>query len=315
MAFLVNEKNGRFYTKNVELLCDPKMLRCVCGIAGWNILKALSEKPSYPCEIAKKLKIGEQIAYYYIRQMEKSGIIKIHSKSERKGALAKYYVPTASAFAIELPFGDEELAEFPMKRESKKLAGFMYPFVASGKLDACVVVGSPDPHGLHQVRARDGHYGIDLAILLGQLSAMPDEFVTRLDIDIRAENRYNNNLIIVGGILTNVITAEVNKYLPVRFDTETFPFRKIVSEQTGKSYTEDNCGFIAKIPSPFDKEKHIMVIAGNRYGGTKAAVLGLTRHYETVLEKYGGEDNWGCVVQGLDVDGDGKIDSVKVLEP
>lgn len=239
----------------------------------------------------------------------------MQNKVERGGALAKYYFPRESAFALELPFGEEALAELPFRKEPEKLKKFLYPFASGGKFSASIVVGSPDPHGTHQVRARDSHYGVDLALFFGQFAEMPEEFSTRLDIDIKAENRYRQNLILIGGVLTNVITSEINGYLPAKFDMETFPFRKIVSESTGKSYTEDNCGIIAKIVNPHDREKSILVFAGIRAGGTKAAVLGLTRHYEAILKKYSDEDNWACVVQGLDMDGDGKIDSVKVLEP
>jgi len=314
MVFLVSEKNDKYYIKSVKMISGAAGIKSLASATGRKILFALAEKPSYPAELAKKLKIHEQLIYYHIHKMEREKIVEVRSKSERGGALAKYYSPTESAFAIELPFGEESLAEIPFRKENPKLKQFLFPFINAGAFNATIVVGAPDPHGLHQVRARDGHYGVDLALLFGQYSSLPSEFVTKLDVDVRAENKYNQNLILVGGILTNVITAEVNKYLPVRFDTENFPFRKIISEKTGKSYIEDTCGIIAKITSPFDKEKSIIVIAGIRFAGTKAAVLGLTRHYETILEKYSGEDNWGCVVQGLDIDGDGKIDSVRVLE-
>lgn len=314
MTFLVTEKKGGFYVKGVRVLSGAEGIKSLANSTSRKILYALAEKPSYPAEIAKKLKMHEQIVYYHIRRMERENIIYVKNKSERGGALAKYYSPRESAFAIELPFGEETLAEFPFRKENLKLKQFLYPFINAGKFNASIVVGSPDPHGLHQVRSRDGHYGIDLALIFGQYASIPEDFVTRLDVDVRAENRYNHNLILVGGVLTNVITAEVNKYLPIRFDTENFPFRKIISDKTGKGYTEDTCGIIAKIASPFEKERSIIVIAGIRFAGTKAAVLGLTRHYETILQNYSGEDNWGCVVQGLDIDGDGKVDSVRLLE-
>lgn len=314
MAFLVSEKNDKFYVKSVRTLSGTEGIKSLANITGRKILFALAEKPSYPAELAKKLHIHEQIVYYHIHRMEAEKIIEVKNKSERGGALAKYYAPSESAFAIELPFGEETLSELPFRKENPKLKQFLFPFISAGRFSASIVVGSPDPHGLHQVRSRDGHYGIDLALFFGQYSSVPDEFVTKLDVDVRAENKYSQNLILVGGVLTNVITAEVNKYLPVRFDTENFPFRKIVSEKTGKSYTDDSCGIIAKIPSPFEREKSIIVIAGIRFAGTKAAVLAITRHYEALLEKYSGEDNWGCVVQGMDIDGDGKVDSVRVLE-
>ncbi|MBW6451850.1 MAG: helix-turn-helix domain-containing protein [DPANN group archaeon] len=314
MAHLIKEINGKFFTKKVKLESEPEKLKGLLNESRWNILKLLAEKPRYPAEIAKMLGLHEQKVYYHIKQLELNGLIEIKSKQERGGVLAKYYTITNSAFALELPYGDVKVADFSLKTQSDKLKMFLYPFVNAGNLNGNIVVGSPDPHGQNQVRARDGHYGIDIGIFLGQFVNMPKEFTTKLDIDIKAENGYSSNLILIGGPLTNIIVSEINNYLPVKFKLDLFPYRGLISEKTKKNYDEDSIGIIAKIINPMDKDKSILLIAGNRFNGTKAAVLALTRHTEQVLDKYNGEDNWTCVVSGLDMDGDGKIDNIKILE-
>jgi hypothetical protein len=58
----------------------------------------------------------------------------------------------------------------------------------------------------------------------------------------------------------------------------------------------------------------LLVIAGIRNIGTKAAVIALTRHTDDVLRGFSKNKDFGCIVQGFDLDGDGKVDSVEVLE-
>ena len=313
-AKLVKERAGKMYIKNIKLESNPENLKGLLNNQRWEILKMLTERPTYPAEIAKKLKIHEQKVYYHIKQLERNGVIKVISKVEKKGALAKFYAPTCFGFALDLPFGDETLVDFPLSNHSEKLKQLLYPHMSNGKLKSIIVVGSPDPHGPHQVRSRDGHYAIDLGLFLGQLGSMPDEFSARLDVDVKAEGKTGANLILVGGILTNILTKDLNNQFPVRFLEDKFPFRSIYSQMTNKTYSEDNTGIIAKISNPKNTEKSIILLAGNTNGGTKSAVIALTRHTEKMLERYNGEDKWATVVRGFDMDGDGKIDTVKILE-
>ena len=314
MARIIKERNGDLYYKDVNLQEDPEKFKNLLNETRWSILKILAEKPSYPARIAEKLDIHEQKVYYHIKKLKESGIIELERKEERGGSLAKYYSIKDYAFALELPFGDERLLDFPVREESNNLKDFLNPFIRNGRVDCNIVVGSPDPHGPHQVRGRDGHYAVDLAMILGQYGSLPDQFTTKQDVEIKAENSFGENLILVGGPLTNTVTAEINNYLPVRFESERFPYRKIISDKTGEKYQEENAGIIAKIKNPENKDKSILVVAGVRFSGTKASVIALTRFSEELLENYSGEDSWARVVLGKDMDGDGKVDSVEFLE-
>ena len=310
--YLIKEIEGRRFLKKVKIFESPEKFRNVFHPLRWKILALLAEKPMHAAEIAKLLDEQEQKIYYHIKQLESSGLIKIVKKLDIRGTVAKIYAPSARAFAFELP-GEEAPVEFPLKKRSEKVLRFLYPHVISGKFNGVIIVGSPDPHGPYQVRARDGHYAIQLAHWIGQY-ADSEEFIVKLDVDVKAERSWDRNLIVVGGILTNVVTTEINKYLPVKFSERSFPFRRIVSEITGKSYDDEKCGIIAKIPNPFHEGKSIIVLAGVRNIGTKASILALTKFSEKVLEDYEGEDTWARIVKGLDLDGDGKIDNIEVLE-
>jgi len=91
-------------------------------------------------------------------------------------------------------------------------------------------------------------------------------------------------------------------------------FGGLVSRKTSHVYTADTVGLIAKIVNPWDNTKRIIVLAGNKAVGTKACVLALTNFWKKTLKDYHGEDTFATVIQGFDLDGDGKVDSIDVLE-
>ena len=57
----------------------------------------------------------------------------------------------------------------------------------------------------------------------------------------------------------------------------------------------------------------IIVIAGVRSIGTKSAVIALTNFSEKILKSYRSEEEWALIVQGFDMNSDGKIDHVDVI--
>lgn len=281
---VVKEKNGRMLSINAE----EKQI--FSGIQ-MKIMKSLAEGEKYPKEIARELRINEQKIYYHVRRLERRGFVSLSRKEERSGALAKLYALSSPAF----------VARFGEFKESKRIprSGFE-PFVRNGLLDGKIIVGSPDPHGPEKARSRDVSFAVDLALFLGTFLTRADHSVIE-DKNVRAED-LRSNLIVVGGPITNKITRMVNEKLPVKFDS-----RKNIQSKR-KIYRGDDCGFIAGIDNPFEKGKKVLVLAGKRYSGTKAAVLAFTRIFETI------EKRSYTVVEGLDNDGDGEIDDIKILE-
>jgi hypothetical protein len=73
-------------------------------------------------------------------------------------------------------------------------------------------------------------------------------------------------------------------------------------------------GLIAKIVNPWDNTKRIVVLAGNKAVGTKACVLALTDFWKKTLQDYHGQETFATVIQGFDLNGDGKVDSIEVSE-
>ena len=153
---------------------------------------------------------------------------------------------------------------------------------------------------------------------MGQFAKMPTEFAVKLDVDVKVEKEEKNNLILVGGPGTNLLTQEINEYLPIKFIMQSseqgFLLGGLSSKKTGRIYTSDVAGLIAKIVNPWDNTKRIIVIAGNKAVGTKACVLALTNFWKKTLQKFDDKETFAVVVQGFDLDGDGKVDSIEVSE-
>ncbi len=315
---LFSEDNEEQEVKEIVIFQNPEILKSLLNKLTWKILLMLSKKEMYPMEIAKNLDIHEQKVYYHIRKLIKARVVKKVKEEEKKGAIAKYYKANFPAFGVELPFGSQRRKTAAISLVDTKIQQFLEPILINDHFDGKIVVGSPDPHGPFKTSARDGHYASYLTFFLGRYSELPDEFAIKLDVDVKAEKEIRNNLILVGGPGTNLLTKEVNEYLPISFNMKPskhgFLFGGLVSKKTEKIYTADTIGLIAKIVNPWDKDRRVIVFAGNKAVGTKACVLAFTRFSKQVLKRYEDEDNFATVIQGFDLDGDGKVDSIEILE-
>jgi DNA-binding transcriptional ArsR family regulator len=316
---LLREEEKAQKVKEIAIVKDPQKLKMILNKLSWKILVMLSEKEMYPLEISKALKIHEQKVYYHVRKLVNAGAIVVTREEEKKGATAKYYRAVSPAFGIELPQEYKVIKNFSLVSMDERIQKFFKEFIrGDGTFEGKVVVGSPTPHGPFKTSARDGHYASHLTFFLGQFVKMPEEFAIKLDVDVKAEKEEKNNLILVGGPGTNLLAQEVNDYLPIRFNMqpseEGFLFGGLVSRKTSHVYTADTVGLVAKILNPWDITKRIMILAGNKAVGTKACVLAVADFWKKTLKGYNGEDTFAKVIQGFDLDGDGKVDSIEVLE-
>jgi DNA-binding transcriptional ArsR family regulator len=316
---LLHEENKTQMIKDIAIVRDPQKLKMMLNKLSWRILTMLSKEEMYPLQIAKEMGIHEQKVYYHIRKLAKAGAITVAREEEKKGARAKYYKAVSPAFGIELSQEYRPMQGLSSINIDEHVRQFFKEFVKeNGTFDGKIVVGSPTPHGPFRTSARDGHYASHLAFFLGQFVLAPDEFAIKLDVDVKAEKEERNNLILVGGPGTNLLAQEVNEHLPIKFNMQPsdqgFLFGGLLSKRTSNVYTADVVGLVAKIVNPWDESKRIVVLAGNKAVGTKACVLALTDFWKKTLKDYDGRDTFATVIQGFDLDGDGKVDSIEVLE-
>jgi len=306
-AYIAKEKDGKLVYDTCVIVDNPAALKIIDHPIRLQILNLLAKKPMYPAEIAKELKMHEQKVYYHIKQMTNSGLLDVVEREEIRGTVAKKLSPKVLNFAFTLSKNWSDL-HLLFEEKDNEIVSFLDPFVHEGKMLSSIVVGSPDPHGAHKARARDGHYAIDLALFLGAFADMNKDFSTKLDVDV--DLKQEGNVILVGGPVTNLLVSKVNDFLPAKFSDKK-PWGIISNKKT---YTEESVGLISRIPNPYNPEYFIMVIAGIRFIGTKAAVLALTRQTKQVIYRYSGQKEFYSIVQGFDLDADGRIDSIEVLE-
>jgi DNA-binding transcriptional ArsR family regulator len=292
---LLLEKNGKLFRLKAKTL-DTRAIKALSNSTRMKILKMLSKKQMYSGEIASKLRIDNQKAHYHIKELLKSGLIAKSEIKEVKGTFAKLYRLNAHNLFYSFK---EEIAPY----KDYKDKNLLNPFIEEGMLKAKIIVGSPDPHGPYKVRARDGHYATALALYLGKNSLF-EGFPIVLDIDW--DIKRNEHIILIGGPISNIITNKVNKGLKKHFLTG-----KIRGIKGNKIYTEDNIGLIAKANNPYNNSQ-VLLFAGNSAIGTKAAIMAFIDEKKMVAERISRE--FYMIVQGFDLDGDGKIDNIELLE-
>jgi len=314
---LLKDEGSIQQVKEISILSDTQ-LKTIVGSLSWKILTLLTQNEMYPLEIARHFRMHEQKVYYHIRKLAKAGAITVVREEKKKGAIAKYYRTVSPAFGIEFPQGYKPIQNLCMLGLNDQLQDFFKEFIKEGTFDCKIVVGSPQPHGPFKTSARDGHYSAHLALFLGQFAKMPNEFAVKLDVDVKAEKEEKNNLILVGGPGTNLLTQEINDYLPVKFIMQSsehgFMLGGLSSKKTGQIYCLDMSGVLAKIVNPWDSNKRIIVLAGNKAVGTKACVIALANFWKKTLDKYKDQESFAVVITGYDLDGDGKVDSIEVRE-
>jgi len=320
MEHLLSSSPSGTGLKKMVLVSDPADLKPALNEHAWSILKVLSKEEAYPLEIAKRLGIHEQKVYYHMRRLEKAGLIELTRTEEVKGALAKFYRTNGQAFGIELPGPYEPLPPDVPRVSNKYLIDFFSPFIGTDRLEGSLVVGSPDPHGPFKSWARDGHFAIYLGMFLGSFIPMGRPDFIRLDVDVMAQNRLHENMIIIGGPGVNVVTLKLNEQIPIRLEGHTSGEApkatfgsELFSERTSRRYKEGTVGYIIRQPNPFNRENTVIIAAGIGRRGTKAAILGLTTFSSKVFHAEV-DQVFTRVVQGLDSKGNGEIDEIEVLE-
>ena len=263
------------------------------------ILNALKEQPKDLTTIAEEIGTTEQNTHYHLRALVSSGIVSV-IYGERK-----LYALNTDAFGYVLREGKP----YRGKTTPGMIETFFKPLAGNGKLRANIVVGAPDPHGAFMQRARDGHYVGVLGLFLGQFFGF-DDFPVMVDTDVRAERLLDKNLILLGGPAANTATWELLDQRKIFFDVDNPWMIK------GKKdiYGDDNYGLVAKFRNPYNEENWVILLAGVRAIGTKAAVIALSNHWEQLLANYRADKEFYWIVQGFDRNADGHIDFIQVKE-
>lgn len=308
--FILRTDGKRHVMHPVKVVDSPEALKAFSSGLGWKVFKELAE-PACPIDIARKLGVHEQKVYYYIKKLREAGLIRETGSEARIGATARFYQVKHSSLCVSL---GESSASKELNISSPAHLRLLRPFVEDGSLNARIIVGSPDPHGPWKARASDSCCAIDFALFMGAFTSGKEVPNYSLDTEVRDAD-LKGNLILIGGPTVNMVTRRINNILPVSIDLRGSA--KIRSSLSGKSYKDDEIGMIAIVDNPFDRKRgsKILVIAGNRFQGTRSAVLAWIKDLDRIMAgNVNDRKVVAKVVRGYDMDGDGVIDSSELLE-
>jgi DNA-binding transcriptional ArsR family regulator len=308
--WLIEETGDGAAGREVEILDKPDRIAALSSPLAWKILQELGRSPDYPNALASRLKIHEQKVYYHVRRLEAAGLLEVVRKQPKRGGSARILAPTAEAFAIVLKGRGNPLSlpPLPVAREIRR---FLEEFYRDGVFNGSIVVGSPYTHGPFNTTSRDSPYAVELGFFLGRIFALPKGPVVRLDTETKA-GADKENLILVGGPVANIVTLDLNPHLAVNFDWKQV--WRMESTRSRRAYADEQVGLLAKVSNPWNRDRSIIVLGGLHATGTMAAILGLTRFTEEVLDGYASGEPFYRVVAGQDRDADGRIDAISILE-
>ena len=284
----------------------PEIIKALSDETRRNIVEEIGSGEAYPSEVAKELGLSKQKAYYHFNKLKDAEIIEESRSEEKSGGTATYYTLKSKAYYLLLSDIEEGL---PVQDISESTAEFLQPLVSDGELKGKIVVGSPDQHGPDQVRARDGHLAGEIGLEIGRYCDTEGRSIS-LDTEVFRSKAFEENMVLVGGVLTNTVTKKFNDEFPAHFSGEEFPYREISTPNS--TYSEASIGVVARTEHPEDSGKALFLVAGIRNQGTEAAVRAF-KNLEDITEDYSGGDYYK-IVRGLDMDGDGEVDSYEVVE-
>lgn len=291
-----------------EALCriSSEEIRILSHEIRWKIMNLLATEDSiYAKQIAETLGLTEQKVHYHLSLLRNAGLIHQTGVRSIKRGRAKIFKPVANQFFVSLT-PDVSSEHNTMYQHIIK-----EKFTNNGKFRGSIVVGSAEPHGRYDAVSRDGYLAGELCWYLGahlsthKPSYLP-YFVTT-DISYQKQpNKMKTNLILIGGHITNILTAQYNKTLQKKFNIYFVENQIKFGEEI---YSLSNHGIIALMRNPNRSNYWILILAGVRSLGTQAAIHAIVTDSLDVIEQ---ETEFASVIIG-EINSQERIKSVKKI--
>ena len=312
MSYLLMKERRTNQLLPARIVTDPKVAQAILQPMRWRILTKLSHEENCARDLADDFGTSEQVVCYHLKELEKFGLITLERTEKRRGAVAKYYRAERRAIAVVPEDSSRPASNLKAQSLTESASKLLNSFISQGRFEGRIVLGSPDTHGIFRSRARCGDRATDLALFIGSLLPLTRESVVRLDTEI-SQQELSGNLITVGGPKVNTLTLSVNESLAITY--ELTGQNMMISRISGKSYAGEDEGAIQMVVNPNNQNTRVLVIAGNTYLGTRAAVLAVVKYTDEIAKGNSLNNNViARVVSGLDVNSDGLVDDVEFLE-
>ncbi|MFW9904487.1 MAG: helix-turn-helix domain-containing protein [Candidatus Thorarchaeota archaeon] len=275
---------------------SPKKAQILAHDIRWQIMELLSsDETLYAKSIAKILNLTEQKIHYHLTKLRDAGLIVPTGVKPVKRGRAKLFNPIANNFVLSLvkqSINDEETAFNKILSRT---------FCKNGDFIGKIIVGSAEPHGRYDAISRDGFLTGELCWYLGNHISKKRGFVPHyVSTDLIYEKgieKGENNLILIGGHITNTLTAHFNTVLKSKFDIY-FIENRIRSDN--KDFSHPAHGLIALFQNPEAPSFWVLILAGVRSLGTQAAIYAIV---SDCCEMLGDGMEFATILQGRSQDG------------
>jgi DNA-binding transcriptional ArsR family regulator len=258
----------------------------------WKIMKLLFQgEPLYAKQLAENLEVSESKIHYHLAQLRKVGLIKLVGYHSIKQGRAKLLEPIGKHFILSLVDHQTQHSEIAYHKI------FANRFYRLGNFNTRIVVGSSVPHGKYDAISRDGHLVGELCWYLGAHSSLKSLSEKRnlviTDLEYKEKKMKEiPNLILIGGHITNELTATYNTVLKNKFNIY-FTENRIYSKEREFYNPED--GLLAIFKNPEDLSKWILILAGVRSLGTRSAIFSIIND---CVEVFSSNDEFVAVIKG-----------------
>jgi len=281
-------KSSLYFINNSQAMVLAHNLR-------WKIMRMLiKNQPIYAKQLAEELKISESKIHYHLTQLREAGLIEFEGFRSIKQGRAKLLKPVASQFQLSLMEPPPSIKETFFSKVISPL------FCKQSIFNAYIIVGSSIPHGKYDASSRDGHLAGELGWYLGsnvltsENNKISNLVLTDLEyLSLKKSSTNNGNLILIGGHITNEITAYFNERLKNKFNV-FFSENKIIAD--GKDFKDPENGLIAVIRNPEDQKSWVLMLAGVGSLGTRATIFSITNECSEFLND---EDEFVTILKGV----------------
>ena len=246
-SYILKSDNDEYFVNDTKIIDSISNIKQIADENAVNMMKKLSKKQYKLDAIAKELKMDKKTAASYAAKLEKAGLIEVAQWKDSKLLKANY-----NSFSYEINQNKIKFDPRTRNKDSQYALNFFDKFINNGKFNGYICVGASDPHGEYKSVAKDSHYTAYLGMFMGQFIDLPGSMPVILDTDVISKNLFKKNLIVIGGPVTNLVTRDINNFLPIKFIKEEGWGLK---DKSG-IHIRDYEGTIEKIKNPFDKGFH-----------------------------------------------------------
>jgi len=274
---------------------SPKEAQILAHELRWQIMELLSsDETLYAKSIAKILNLTEQKVHYHLIKLRDAGLLVSTGVKSVKRGRAKLFTPIANQFVLSL-------TKHVISPETAFSKIFSNTFCKNGEFVGKIIVGSAEPHGRYDAISRDGFLTGELCWYLGnyiscKIGFVPHYVCTDLIYE-KVQGKENTNLILIGGPITNTLTAHFNPILKTKFDIY-FSENRIRSNN--KDFSHPAHGLVALFQNPEDTDLWVLVLAGVRNLGTQAAIYAIV---SDCCEIFGNKTEFATILEGKSQDG------------